>query len=289
VKTVASKSELRELLAAPRRQGRSIGLVPTMGAFHDGHLSLMREARRRCEVVVVSLFLNPAQFAPGEDLDSYPRDLDRDLELATGAGVDVVYTPDVDDVYPEGFSTAIEVGELSEVLCGAPELRGPAHFRGVATVVAKLFNTVQPDVAFFGAKDAQQALVIERMARDLDFPVRIETLPTVREPDGLAMSSRNVYLSETDRSRATALSRALRAAADAAAGGAGIEAALDLARAELGEAGVEPEYLAARDAEDLSPARSFNGRPVLVTVAAQVGSARLIDNLTIEPKTPPGG
>lgn len=276
-------AELRAALRPHRQSGRSIGLVPTMGYLHEGHLSLLRAARGRCDVVVMSLFVNPAQFGPGEDLESYPRDEGRDLALAEAEGVDLVYAPAAEDVYPPGFATAVEVGGgLTDVLDGDPGRRGPEHFRGVTTVVAKLFNSVAPDVAFLGQKDAQQATVIRRMARDLDFPVEIAVQPTVREPDGLAMSSRNAYLSAEERQRALALSRALRATADAvAAGERDLDAALRAGRAELDAAGIEPEYLEARDAEDLSEARSFNGRPVLVAVAARVGRARLIDNMVI--------
>ena len=211
LRLLRDKQELRAALAPSRREGRSIGLVPTMGALHEGHLSLLRAARAECDVVVMSLFVNPAQFGPGEDLDRYPRDEERDVLLAAEAGVDLVYAPPPESVYPAGFSTQVEVeGELTRVLDGEPDRRGPGHFRGVATVVAKLFNVVQPDVAWFGQKDAQQAAVIRRMAADLDFPARIEVLPTVREPDGLAMSSRNAYLGPCAREQATALSRALR-------------------------------------------------------------------------------
>jgi pantoate--beta-alanine ligase len=282
VRTVRARAELRQCLIEPRRRGESIGLVPTMGDFHDGHLSLIRAARRSCDVVVVTLFVNPTQFGAGEDLGSYPRDETRDLAVAEKEGVDLLFAPPAEEVYPAGFTTAVEVLGLTEVLCGAPELRGPEHFRGVTTVVAKLLNIVQPDVAFFGQKDAQQAIVIRRMVRDLDFPVRIEVLPTVREPDGLAMSSRNRYLTDEERRRATALHRALSAAAEVAGGGErSVEPALAAARAELREAGVEPEYLEARDAEDLTPAERLNGRPVLVALAARVGRARLIDNTLI--------
>ena len=276
------KLELREALAATRRDGRTIGLVPTMGALHDGHLALLTAARERCDVVVMSLFVNPAQFGPGEDLEAYPRDEARDLELAAEAGVDLVFAPSATEVYPSGSSTSVEVAGLTEVLDGDPQRRGPGHFRGVTTVVAKLLNAVGPELAFFGQKDAQQAVVIRRMARDLDFPVEIVVVPTVREPDGLAMSSRNAYLDPAERERAAALSRALRAAERAAeAGETSTEPALAAARAELAAAGIEPEYLEARDAEDLTPARNFNGRPILVAVAARVGSARLIDNVVI--------
>ncbi len=283
MKVVRTKADLREALAPERRGGKTIALVPTMGYLHEGHLSLLRAARGRCDVVVMSLFVNPTQFGPGEDLATYPRDEARDAQLAREAGVDLVYAPVADEVYPEGFATAVEVGGgLTEVLEGAPEARGPGHFRGVTTVVAKLLSTVRPDVVFFGQKDAQQAVVIRRMARDLDFEVEVVVLPTVREPDGLAMSSRNAYLSDAERRRATALSRALRAAESVAASGeARVDAALAAARAELERAGIEPEYLEARDAETLAPATSLNGRPVLLAVAARVGEARLIDNVVI--------
>ncbi|MDX6637984.1 MAG: pantoate--beta-alanine ligase, partial [Solirubrobacterales bacterium] len=259
------------------------GLVPTMGYLHEGHLSLLRAARERCTVVVMSLFVNPSQFAAGEDLDAYPRDEARDLRLARAERVDVVYAPSVEEVYPEGFATAVEVGgELTSVLDGDPSRRGAEHFRGVTTVVAKLFNAVAPDFAYFGQKDAQQAAVIRRMAADLDFDVEIVVMPTIREDDGLAMSSRNAYLDPSERSQATALSRALRAVEHAAESGARDTAtALNAGRAELEQAGLEAEYLEARDAATLAPAERFNGRPVLVAVAARVGKARLIDNTVI--------
>jgi pantoate--beta-alanine ligase len=279
-----TKAELREAVAPRRRTGESIGLVPTMGYLHEGHLSLLRAARARCDVVVMSLFVNPTQFRAGEDLERYPRDEARDVELAGREGTDIVYAPATDEVYPPGFATWVEVGGgLTDVLCGHPDRRGPEHFRGVTTVVAKLFNAVQPDVAFFGQKDAQQALVIQRMARDLDFPIEIVTVPTVREPDGLAMSSRNAYLSPAERERAPALYRALEAArAERDRGGMPADA-LAAARRVLDEAGIEPEYLEARYADDLTPAAAFDGRPVLVALAAKVGEARLIDNVVLEP------
>jgi len=285
MKVARTKTELREELAAPRREGKRIGLVPTMGYFHEGHLSLMRAARRDCDVVVVSLFVNPTQFGPNEDLDAYPRDEDRDAELAALEGVDLLWMPDGEQMYPDGFATAVEVANsLTGVLEGDPEHRGPSHFRGVTTVVAKLFNAVQPDVAYFGRKDAQQAVVIDRMVRDLDFPVEIVVLPTIREEDGLAMSSRNAYLTPAERERAAALSRALRAAEEAArAGETSTDALVEVTRAELSNSGIEPEYVEARSAEDLSPMAELNGRPVLVAVAARVGRARLIDNVLITP------
>jgi pantoate--beta-alanine ligase len=287
MKIVRTRAELREVLAEPRREGKRIGLVPTMGYFHEGHLSLMRGAREDCDVVVVSLFVNPAQFGDGEDLDSYPRDQGRDAELAAQEGVDLLWTPDADEMYPEGFATSVEVANsLTGVLEGDPGHRGPSHFRGVTTIVAKLFNSVQPDIAYFGRKDAQQAVVIERMSRDLDFPVEIAVLPTVREDDGLALSSRNAYLTAEQRERAVAISRALRAAERAALDGeTSTDALVEAARDELRRAGIEPEYVEARAAEDLSPIAELNGRPVLVAVAARVGRARLIDNVVITPRT----
>jgi pantoate--beta-alanine ligase len=282
VRTVSSKTELRAALAKPRREGRTIGLVPTMGSLHEGHLSLLRAARAECDVVVMSLFVNPAQFGAGEDFDHYPRDERADAALAEQLGVELIYAPGTDEIYPRDYATYVEVEGLTEVLCGDPARRGPEHFRGVTTIVAKLFNTVQPDVAYFGQKDAQQAIVIRRMARDLDFPVRIDVLPTVREEDGLAISSRNAYLNADQRQRAAALSRALRAAQESARSNSLAEA-LDAARRELRDAGIEPEYLEARDAADLAPAAELNGRPVLVAVAARIGDARLIDNVLIEP------
>jgi pantoate--beta-alanine ligase len=278
-----SRGVLRDALADARARGRSVGLVPTMGYLHEGHLSLLGAARAECEVVVMSLFVNPTQFGPGEDLDRYPRDEARDLELAAEAGVDVVYAPSVDEVYPEGFATRVEVEGLTDVLCGDPGRRGRGHFRGVTTVVAKLFNAVSPDVAYFGQKDAQQIAVIRRMARDLDFPVRIEALPTVREPDGLAMSSRNAYLEPADRDRATAIHRALRAVEERARVDS-LAAGLEAGMRELQLAGIDPEYLEARDAESLAPVEEIGERQVLVAVAARVGGARLIDNILIGPR-----
>jgi pantoate--beta-alanine ligase len=277
VNTVRTVADVRAAVAARRELG-PVGLVPTMGAFHEGHLSLIRGARADCATVVVSLFVNPAQFGRNEDLSAYPRDDERDAALAAGLDVDVLFAPPLDEVYPPGFDTSVEVDGITEVLCGDPRHRGPEHFRGVTTVVTKLFNIVGPDVAYFGQKDAQQAIVIRKLVRDLDMPVRIEVLPTVREPDGLAMSSRNAYLDADERERALALSRALKAAgAEVAAGHRDADAVLAAARRELDAGGIEPEYLELRSADDLSPAERVNGR-TLLAVAARVGRARLIDN-----------
>ncbi|HWH43444.1 MAG TPA: pantoate--beta-alanine ligase [Thermoleophilaceae bacterium] len=280
--TVRTVATLRATLAPDRPAGRSIGLVPTMGYLHEGHLSLIRRARAENDVVVVSIFVNPAQFGEGEDFDAYPRDEARDATLAAEAGADVLFAPPESEVYPAGFRTAVEVEGVTEVMCGDPARRGAGHFRGVTTVVAKLFNMAQPERAYFGQKDAQQALAIRRMAADLDFQVEIVVCPTVRERDGLAMSSRNAYLEAGERERATAISRALEAARATVAAGT-VEAGLVVAaaRAELDAAGVEAEYLELRSTEDLTEVERVNGS-TLLAVAARVGRARLIDNAILE-------
>lgn len=279
--TARTVAELRHSIAEHRRRGgvdHRVGLVPTMGALHGGHLSLLRRARADCDTVVMSLFVNPAQFGAGEDMARYPRDPVRDAEVARSEGVDILFAPGEEEVYPAGFATRVEVEEITTVLCGDPARRGPEHFRGVTTVVTKLFNMVGPDVAYFGQKDAQQAIVIRKLVRDLDIPVRIVVCPTVREPGGLAMSSRNAYLDDAERRRALALSRALRAAEEAVARGErAADTLLGVARAELDAVGVEPEYLELRSADDLSPAERVNGS-TLLAVAARIGDARLIDN-----------
>jgi pantoate--beta-alanine ligase len=278
MKTIRTVAELRAAMSAERSAGRSVGLVPTMGFFHDGHLSLMRTAGQQNDVVVVSLFVNPAQFGPGEDLDAYPRDEERDARLAEAEGVDYLFAPAREEVYPPGFATTVAVSGLTEVLDGDPAQRGPEHFHGVTTVVTKLLNIVQPDAAYFGQKDAQQALAIRKLVRDLDIPVRIEVAPTARDSDGLALSSRNSYLSAEERERALGLSRALRAAEGSVAlGEVDAAAVLAVARGELDAAGIEPEYLELRSTEDLSPVERVNGS-TLLAVAAKVGRARLIDN-----------
>jgi pantoate--beta-alanine ligase len=281
MRIVRTVSALREAVSAARARGERIGLVPTMGAFHEGHLSLMRRARERCGFVDVSLFVNPAQFNERSDLDRYPRDEQRDAAMAESVGVDVLFAPTVEEVYPAGFATTVEVSGVSEPLEGA--MRGPAHFRGVSTVVAKLFNMAQPDDAFFGQKDAQQALLIRRMTRDLDFPVQVEVCPTVRETDGLAMSSRNVLLDPEARLRATALSRALIAVTRAVSRGErDADRALAEGRQVLAAEGIEPEYLAAVSAETLAPVATITGE-TLVPIAARVGTVRLIDNVIVRP------
>jgi pantoate--beta-alanine ligase len=262
-----------------RSAGRRIGLVPTMGALHEGHLSLVREARRRADVVAVSIYVNPTQFGPQEDFARYPRDPDRDAGLAAGAGADVLFVPGDADMYPDGACTWVEVTGLTDTLCGASR---PGHFRGVTTVVAKLFNAVKPHTAVFGQKDAQQAVVIRRMTRDLGWGVEIVTAPVVREPDGLALSSRNAYLSPPERRDALALSAGLAAAARLAAGG---ERRADAIAAEVrgrleAAPSVRVDYVAVVHPETLAPLGRIDG-PALVAVAAFVGRTRLIDNAVI--------
>jgi len=287
VKTVRTVADLRAALRPARRDERTIGLVPTMGALHDGHLSLIRHARATCDEVVVSLFVNPAQFNESADLTAYPRDEARDGALAAEAGADLLFAPDVAEVYPPGFATTVHVGGLTEAMEGA--FRGVGHFDAVTTVVTKLLNMAGPDVAFFGQKDAQQALVVRRLVRDLDLPVRIEVLPTVREPDGLALSSRNVHLRGADRERALALHDALRAAeASLAAGERDADALRAAARAAMRDRGVEPDYLELVRTDDLQPVTRVDGE-ALLAVAARVGATRLIDNTILSANGKPGG
>ena len=277
MKTLRTVDELRAALNGPRRAGRSIGLVPTMGALHEGHLSLVRRARAQCDQVVVTLFVNPTQFDDRHDLAAYPRDERQDAILAAEAGADILFAPPPGEVYPRGFATTVTVDEISAPLEGAQ--RGPAHFAGVATVVTKLLNMAQPDVAYFGQKDAQQVAVIRRVVRDLDIPVRIEVGETVREPDGLALSSRNVRLGKDDRRRALALRRGLDAVRACHAAGereATILAAIG--RAAMAELDVEPEYLELVTPDSFAPVSAVGEQPVLVAVAARIGDVRLIDN-----------
>jgi pantoate--beta-alanine ligase len=276
VRTVA---DLRSVLAPGRRERLTIGLVPTMGALHEGHLSLVRRARSECDLVVVSLFVNPAQFNERTDLERYPRRESDDAALAAGAGADFLFAPSVEEVYPPGFATAVEVLGLTDRLEG--EARGSEHFRGVATVVTKLLCMALPDVAYFGQKDAQQVLVIRRLVEDLNLPVRIEARPTVREADGLAMSSRNALLAPEQRARALALPAALDAALALAAGGErSADVLLDAAREPMRARGVVPEYLALVDPTTLEPVEELMGEAMLA-IAARIGEVRLIDNAVL--------
>lgn len=279
MKTIRTVAELRAELAPLRRTERTIGLVATMGALHEGHLSLMRRALEVCDVVVVSLFVNPAQFTEAADLDVYPRDEARDASLADELGVAYLFAPSVSEVYPPGFATTVSVTGVSAGLEG--EHRGAGHFDSVATVVTKLLNMVSPDVAYFGQKDVQQAVVIRRFVRDLDIPVRIEVCPTIRGADGLALSSRNALLSDDERRRATALHRALSAVRAAVGDDAQDPAsALAAGRTVLEGAGVDVEYVSLVDPETMEPLRELHG-DALAIVAARVGSTRLIDNVLI--------
>jgi len=277
VKVARTVREVRALLERERGAGARIALVPTMGALHDGHLSLVRSAREVADVVVMSIFVNPLQFGPSEDFDAYPRDEGRDLELAEQEKVDIVFAPAAEEVYPEGSTVTVSVGPLGTTLEGAIR---PGHFDGVATVVAKLLNVVMPHVALFGQKDAQQVAVIRKLVRDLAYDIDIEVGETVREPDGLALSSRNVYLSAAERERATVLWRSLQRGADVLAGGGAVDTA-ERAMAEVlaAEPGVEPGY--ARIVEPVTFEPPAPGGPYLLLVTARLGTTRLIDNLVV--------
>lgn len=272
--------ETREKVERWRSEGKTIGLVPTMGALHEGHLSLIRRCRAECDVAVVSIFVNPRQFGPGEDFEAYPRNEQADLDACQAEGVDLAFVPAVEEMYPTASLTSVRVGQLTEGLCGAHR---PGHFDGVCTVVAKLLNIVQPHAAYFGQKDGQQAAVIRQMARELNMPVRVVVCPTVREPDGLALSSRNAYLTPDERRRATALYRALQRAEQLIEQGERYPpAVVEEMRAVLREAGLEQvEYIALVDAETMAPAEVLRGR-VMAALAVRVGKARLIDNLVVD-------
>ena len=272
-------SALRERVAKWRRTGERIALVPTMGNLHEGHVTLVREAHKSADRVIVSLFVNPLQFGPGEDLASYPRMLDQDRALLEGEGADVLFAPSVEAVYPRGQAdqTRIEVPGISDILCGASR---PGHFVGVATVVCKLFNMAQPDLALFGEKDFQQLLIIRLMTEDLSLPIEIIGVTTVREPDGLAMSSRNGYLSAEERVKAPQLYRTLTRAGDRLRSGADIDQAERLAMEELAAAGFGPDYVSVRRVLDLGVPTAGDYHLVILA-AAQLGRARLIDNLSV--------
>jgi len=280
--TIKTVSGMRTLSRKAKAAGKKIALVPTMGYLHEGHVSLARRARKMADLVVASIFVNPAQFGPDEDLDRYPRDFQGDLQKLASAATDYVFFPSVRELYPEGYQTHVEAEKLSRELCGAFR---PGHFRGVATVVAKLFNIVQPDLALFGEKDFQQLRVIERMVKDLNFPVRIIGVPTVRDPDGLAMSSRNSYLSATEREHALSLSHSLFLARELVKQGETDPKVLtERARrwvSQNPEARIE--YIEVRDAETLEPVKKID-RPCRMLLAVWEGRTRLIDNVRLNPK-----
>lgn len=273
VRTVA---DLRAAVAGWRKSGERVGLVPTMGALHDGHLTLVRAARAMCPRAIVSIFVNPIQFGPNADFDRYPRDLDGDVAKLGRVGTDLVFAPDVSEMYPPGFATTVSLSGLTEGLCGPHR---PGHFAGVATVVTKLLNQAAPDAAFFGEKDFQQLQVVRRVVRDLDIPTEIVGVPTVREADGLAMSSRNLYLSADQRARAATLYRVLTQAAQALRGGAPSAEVIARGKADLAAAGFDPiDYLDVVDAETLIAIPGANGN-ARIAVAAWLGKTRLIDNI----------
>lgn len=276
---VGRVADLREMLREPRARGQRIGFVPTMGYLHEGHLRLVDEARRRADLVVMSVFVNPLQFGPSEDLTQYPRDLEGDAQKAASRGVSVFFAPEAAEVYPERPRVVVAPHALASRWEGAAR---PGHFEGVLTVVAKLFNAVQPDVAIFGQKDIQQALLIQAMVRDLNFPIEMVVSPTVREPDGLAMSSRNSYLDAESRPRALGLSAGLRAAAEAYAAGETAGPALEkVVRARLAQHGVDDvDYVAVADARTLEPVTRVEDGTI-IAVAARVGRTRLIDNIIL--------
>jgi pantoate--beta-alanine ligase len=273
--------ETNKFVRGARRDGKTLGLVPTMGALHEGHLSLVRAAQAQTNVVVVSIFVNPLQFGPQEDLAKYPRTFERDCELLRSEGVDLVFAPSAAEMYPPGAITLVEVKGLTDRLDGVSR---PGHFRGVTTVVAKLFHIVEPDKAFFGQKDAAQSAIIRQMVRDLNFPLKIVICPIVREPDGLAMSSRNAYLSAEERQQGLVLSRSLQAVQAAFNAGERDVAKLEAAgkQAIAAEPAVRLDYLSIVDPDTLEPANELN-RPALAAVAAWVGSTRLIDNVLLGP------
>lgn len=274
-------SEIQKWCLVQKKEGKTIGLVPTMGYLHQGHLALVKEARSQCDIVVVSIFVNPIQFGIGEDFEDYPRDLERDSQLLTDAGVDALFAPSIREMYPTGYGSYVEVaGEITEKLCARSR---PGHFRGVTTVVSKLFHICGPDIAFFGQKDAQQVMVIEKMVKELNFPLKIVRVPIVREADGLAMSSRNVYLNSAQRSQALVLSQSLQKAREYILGG---ERNADRVKELLQDTiNSSPEakidYAEIYDADTLADVEEINGR-VLIALAVKFGTTRLIDNLIVE-------
>lgn len=280
MQTVTSREHMFLIAREVQRANRSIGFVPTMGALHEGHLSLMREARAQCDVLVVSIFVNPTQFGPAEDFTKYPRDLDRDAAMLAGEHVDYLFAPTASDIYPPEFSTYVTVEGLSEQLEGASR---QGHFRGVATVVAILLNIVRPDVAFFGQKDAQQAAVLKRMVRDLAFDTRVVVLPIVREESGLALSSRNAYLTDEQKRAATVLHRGLSRASRAySEGERRADRLVEIVSATIAaEPLARVDYISLNDAEDFQPLAQVEERPALLSVAVYIGKTRLIDNMVL--------
>jgi pantoate--beta-alanine ligase len=281
--TITTSKQMHAAIADFRKAGRSIGFVPTMGALHEGHLSLVRAAKTQCDIVVTSIFVNPTQFGRNEDLAKYPRPFERDCQLLEAEGVEMLFAPSVEEMYPAGSATLVNVEGLSERLDGKSR---PGHFRGVTTVVAKLFNIVTPDCAYFGQKDAAQVAVIRKMVRDLLFPVEIVVCPIVREPEGLAMSSRNLYLSPGQRKQALVLSRAIDAVESAfCSGTTDVAELLQTARRTFtGEPAVQIDYIEFVDPDSLEPISGRIISPALFAVAAKIGTTRLIDNTVLHPR-----
>jgi len=280
INTIARMSTLAKML---RKEGKTVGFVPTMGYLHDGHISLVKAARKHTDVVVISVFVNPAQFGPKEDLEKYPRDPKRDETMSAQAGVDIMFCPTAKEMYPDGYSTYVAVEGVSQVMCGASR---PSHFRGVTTVVAKLFGIVKPDIAYFGQKDAQQAIIIKKMASDLDMDIEIKVMPTVRERDGLAMSSRNTYLSEAERRDAVVLNQALKRAESLVSAGEKKAAVIkeEIRKMIAETATAKIDYIALVDPQDLKELETI-GKEALIALAVFFGRTRLIDNTIVHPRT----
>ncbi|QDT38442.1 pantoate--beta-alanine ligase [Stratiformator vulcanicus] len=280
METLTSIAGLRDAVREARDSRKSVGFVPTMGALHEGHVSLIRAARQRCDFVVVSIFVNPTQFGPNEDFDRYPRTFEADSAACESTGADLIFAPQQEAIYPDGFAAEVRIGGVTEVLEGE---KRPGHFNGVTTVVLKLFQIVLPDIAFFGQKDFQQQLVIRKMCRDLNVPVEINTCETVREADGLALSSRNRYLSDADRQRALALSKALFAARDELRSGAtDLHTAESSMREQIGrDPGIEIDYCVLRNARTLKVPAS-TAEPLVLLGAIRIGQVRLIDNVLVD-------
>ena len=279
IRRIETIADIQAWVAACRKKNLSVGFVPTMGAFHEGHLSLMRQARKENGAVVVSIFVNPIQFSAGEDFDRYPRRLEQDTKMAEAEGADVLFYPSVAEMYPKGFDSHVDQSDLPSKLCG--DFR-PGHFRGVMTIVSKLFNIVKPDTAYFGQKDYQQFLIIRRMTADLNLKVDVRLMPTVREDDGVAMSSRNVYLGPKQRKDATCLIRALRRAEELVGGGesSAPKVAAEMRRVIAKVKGTRVEYIAIVNSDTLEPVKEIKGR-TLVALAVRIGKARLIDNVIV--------
>jgi pantoate--beta-alanine ligase len=280
VKLIDSISRMATLVKILKKEGKSIGFVPTMGYLHEGHMSLVKAAKKHTDVVVLSIFVNPLQFGPKEDFKKYPRDIKRDEALAGDAGVDIIFCPSVSEIYPEGYATYVNVENFTDKLCGVSR---PGHFKGVATVVAKLLNIVKPDVAYFGQKDAQQVIVIKKMAKDLNMDIEIKAMPIIRETDGLAMSSRNIYLSEAERREALVLSRSLEKASALITAGERDSGEIVKAMKELvsQKPMVNIDYVSIVDTKDLKDVPVISGE-ALVAIAAFVGPTRLIDNIIVK-------